>query len=195
MLTIGQTTVSNGTRFHMWAGCLKATDLTNAGRRGKTCREFTLSTWPNPMDLVCISGSIVDAVDFDAARTAAIATGMKFEERPLRAIDVEPDYSNVTEFEIKFFHNGIKINGGKLIKGSFSKNVTTNGKPVVAFYASEYQNPAIFYKLFEVRNNTETMTDYFERDSIDFTSEHPFYGEALAAADAKSARWAARKVA
>ena len=66
---------------------------------------------------------------------------------------------------VKFMYNGIKING-KLIKGYWSKANYTNGAKY-AFYADSYCSKEL-REIFDVKNDTDTMTDYFETDTIYF---------------------------
>ncbi len=46
----------------------------------------------------------------------------------------------------------------------------------------QYSFPAEFRSAFAIENNSDGMTDYFERDSIRITSTHPLYDQVLAAA-------------
>ena len=84
---------------------------------------------------------------------------------------------------IKFFYNGIKINGeNKLIPCFFSlDNSTRESGPCVTIYAKGYggQLPG---DLFAVENDTDLMTDYFDTDSATLTPAHPLYPYARAAA-------------
>lgn len=84
---------------------------------------------------------------------------------------------------IKFFYNGIKINGeNKLIRCFYSlDNSTRESGPCVTIYAKGYggQLPG---DLFAVENDTDLMTDYFDTDSATLTPAHPLYPYARAAA-------------
>ena len=94
--------------------------------------------------------------------------------------------------QIKFFYNGIKIDG-KLFKGWWSDQSTITNAPVVTFYASTYELMPFFGE--KVHNNSDSTTDYFEKDHIRFFKDSPFYGRALAAhALAESRRLARRLV-
>lgn len=70
--------------------------------------------------------------------------------------------------EIKFLFNGIKIEG-KLVKGYYSKGSYTNGA-IGCFYVHNYFSgqSQLLRKYFEVKNDSDIMTDYFENDSIYF---------------------------
>ena len=86
---------------------------------------------------------------------------------------------------IKFMYNGIKVDG-TLHKGSWSKSGYVKSHmprkvcfETVTFYSSDYKRlPNIG---FEVHNNTDSMTDYFEKDRIRFEPEHERHAEAHAA--------------
>lgn len=84
---------------------------------------------------------------------------------------------------IKFFYNGIKINGeNKLIRCFYSlDNSTRESGPCVTIYAKGY-GAELPCDLFTVENDTDTMTDYFDTDSATLTPAHPLYPYARAAA-------------
>lgn len=79
--------------------------------------------------------------------------------------------------EIKFLFNGIKIDG-KLIKGFYSKGSYTNGA-VGCFYVKEWFNgqSELLRKYFAVINNSDSMTDYFEKDHIYFYENDKYINE------------------
>lgn len=79
---------------------------------------------------------------------------------------------------IKFMYNGIKIDG-KLVKGSWGANGYTNGAKY-CFYADSYYCPEL-RGLFTVRNDSDMMTDYFEKDSIFFFDGGEYTEQAAAA--------------
>lgn len=79
--------------------------------------------------------------------------------------------------EIKFLFNGIKIEG-KLIKGYYSKGQYFNGA-IGCFYAKGYftgQNE-LLRKYFQVENDTDIMTDYFDDDKIYFFENDKYIKE------------------
>ncbi len=84
---------------------------------------------------------------------------------------------------IKFFYNGIKINGeNKLIRCFFSlDNSTRQDGSCVTIYAKGY-GAELPGDLFAVENDTDLMTDYFDTDSATLTPAHPLYPYARAAA-------------
>lgn len=78
---------------------------------------------------------------------------------------------------VKFFYNGIKVNGGKLRKCYF--NLHDDGS--VTVYADDY-GTALPRDLFPVKNDTDIYTDYFDKDSACLEPDHPLYKYAHAAA-------------
>lgn len=94
---------------------------------------------------------------------------------------------------LKFFYNGIKANGGKLQKAhySFGNYTTESGiNPAsVTIYARDYDGfSAEVAAAFPVENNTDTQTDYFEKDRIRVSPEHPLYAAVVAAYDAQQVK-------
>jgi len=80
---------------------------------------------------------------------------------------------------IKFFWNGIKINGEKtLIKCFYSLD---NQRECVTIYARDY-GVHLPSDMFPVENDTDSMTDYFATDHIVVFPDHPLYLYARAAA-------------
>lgn len=80
---------------------------------------------------------------------------------------------------IRFYWNGIRLNGEKkLVKCSYSM-----GKDSVSIYAHEY-GVALPRDLFDVKNESDSYTDYFDTDSAVLNADHPLY---------KYARYAAAK--
>lgn len=83
---------------------------------------------------------------------------------------------------IKFFYNGIKLNGeNKLLKCFYSiDNSTAESGPCVTIYARNYSN--LPRDVFPVENDTDLYTDYFDSDRATLTPAHPLYKYARAAA-------------
>lgn len=77
---------------------------------------------------------------------------------------------------MKFVFNGIKTTDKKLVKGWFS---FCQLRKVVTFYAAEYGTHKEIRETFKVQNDTDTMTDYFDKDRIVFNQGEEFYPEAL----------------
>ena len=84
--------------------------------------------------------------------------------------------TNKTE-SIRFFWNGIKVNGGKLIRCYY---FTDSRSDSVTISARDYDH--LPRDLFTVKNETDLYTDYFDSDSATLTPEHPLYMYARAAA-------------
>lgn len=79
---------------------------------------------------------------------------------------------------IKFFWNGIKINGEKkLIKCFYSLDNNRDGTPEVSISADRLPGD-----LFAVSNDTDLYIDYFDNDRARLTAEHPLYKYARRAA-------------
>jgi len=75
------------------------------------------------------------------------------------------------ETGLKFFWNGIKVDGGRLIPCSYSAD---NGDDLVRIYASNYSHD-IPGRYFDVENHSDSMSDYFEYDHVTLSPEHPLY--------------------
>lgn len=78
---------------------------------------------------------------------------------------------------IKFFYNGIKVNGGKLIRCFY---FTDSKSGSVTISARDYDD--LPRDMFKVKNETDLYTDYFDSDSATVTPEHPLYKYVRAAA-------------
>lgn len=84
--------------------------------------------------------------------------------------------TNKTE-TIKFFYNGIKVNGGKLIRCFY---FTDSRSDSVTISARDYAD--LPRDMFKVKNETDLYTDYFDSDSATLTPAHPLYKYVRAAA-------------
>lgn len=81
---------------------------------------------------------------------------------------------------IRFYWNGIRLNGEKsLNKCWYSLDNNRDHLPSVSIYADGCRLPR---DLFEVKNETDIYTDYFEEDSAYLTPDHPLYKYARYAA-------------
>lgn len=74
---------------------------------------------------------------------------------------------------IRIYWNGIKIDGGKLIRCGYSIDNNVDHHESVTIYARDYAD--LPRDLFEVKNDSDIMTDYFENDRADIRPEHPLY--------------------
>jgi|TARA_A100001391_G_scaffold23730_3_gene13086 transketolase len=90
----------------------------------------------------------------------------------------------MSEQQIKYFWNGIKVNGGKLLKGHY-----TEQDGVITLYAWHY---AGFRGVQGVINNSEIMTDYFESDRVRFDRSSSQWAEVLAAYEKQEKKTIAR---
>lgn len=76
---------------------------------------------------------------------------------------------------IKIYYNGIKIDGGNLIKCCYSIGNNAPGTPeTIGIYAHGYGSQ-LPRDLLPVKNDTDLYTDYFDNDSAHITAEHPLY--------------------
>lgn len=83
---------------------------------------------------------------------------------------------------IKFFWNGIRVNGCKsLIKCYYSIDNNHDGRPEVHISARGYSD-SLPGDVFAVENGTDSMTDYFETDGTRIGPDHPLYKYARRAA-------------
>jgi hypothetical protein len=81
---------------------------------------------------------------------------------------------------LKFMYNGIKLNG-ELFKAWYSIGSTRGyAEGTITIYAKDYTSfPQV--DGLQVQNNTDSMTDYFEKDRIRVTPDNKFYNEVLTA--------------
>jgi hypothetical protein len=97
---------------------------------------------------------------------------------------------------LKFFYNGLK-DGGKLQKASYSTGPYTpeSGLPdeTITITARDYMRfSAGIQVAFVVVNQTDTMTDFFDKDRIRVRPSHPLYSEVKRAYNSQQAKRAAR---
>ena len=99
---------------------------------------------------------------------------------------------------IRFFYNGLKVGKGRLERAHYSfieEWKTASGRVIptqISIYARDYVRFSLpIQKAFRVENNTETMVDYHEKDTIRVTPEHPRFREVAEAFLKQEARkWA-----
>ena len=78
---------------------------------------------------------------------------------------------------LKFMYNGIKLDG-KLFKATYSKGGYTEQSKIpqntITIYARDYED---FPKIegLQIQNNSDSMTDYFEKDRIRVTPTNQYY--------------------
>lgn len=85
--------------------------------------------------------------------------------------------------ELIFYYNGIKDQkGAKLQKCWYCKTQRKEDNEAIMIYKCEYGRFSdLVRKNFEVKNDTDIMTDYFEKDRIKVTLDHPLYSQVLKA--------------
>lgn len=71
---------------------------------------------------------------------------------------------------IRFYYNGIKVDGGELIRCGYSAQNDGN----VTIYAHDY-GAQLPREYFTVRNDTDVYTDYFDKDGATVDASHPLY--------------------
>lgn len=102
----------------------------------------------------------LDGVNVGGTSPAGNVQNSDQEEQPARVPSLP---------SIRFYYNGIKVNGGELIKCHYSAD--ENGATI---YASGYGD-SLPGSLFDVRNDTDFMTDYFDKDSATLPADHPLF--------------------
>jgi len=84
---------------------------------------------------------------------------------------------------VKFMYNGLKVDG-KLYRGFWSRGgYVINGKvcnETITLYMSDYERIPEETE-FDIRNNSDIITDYIEKDRILFMPDHQNYKDALEA--------------
>jgi len=93
-----------------------------------------------------------------------------------------------------FFWNGIKdAKGEKLQKAHYSMGGYTNvpaemSADTITIYARDYSGfSSLVRDCFEVKNDSDLMSDYFDNDRIQVLPVHPLYPQVRAAFDAQQA--------
>ena len=99
---------------------------------------------------------------------------------------------------LKFFYNGIKVNGGILQKAFYCQGAYTPESCIpsgtITIYGKDYRRfSAEIRELLEVRNDTDSMSDYFETDSIYVKPDHPLYAQVLIAFNLQEDKAAKRR--
>ena len=92
---------------------------------------------------------------------------------------------------LKFFWNGIKVNGGKLQTACYSTGpIIGCPEGTITIYAKSYRRfTAEIGEALDVQNDSDAMTDYFETDRIRVTPDHALYQVVLKAAQANEAHF------
>ncbi len=66
---------------------------------------------------------------------------------------------------------------------NYSLDNRSDGRKVVTLYAKDYLRSLAPMFVNEVENNTDSMTDYFETDTVRLFEDHPLYAVARARAE------------
>ena len=85
---------------------------------------------------------------------------------------------------LQFYYNGIRTSSGKLQKAWYSARNGKNELNVITIYKRDYGSfSAEIQEAFKVENDSDGLTDYFEKDRIRVTEFHPLYSVVLEAAN------------
>lgn len=106
-------------------------------------------------------GGDPDECEQQAAQYEAVADRLAAMAQPVKAKDPERG--------IKFYWNGIKVDGGRLIPCYYypdENSVLISARKYAADLPRQY---------FNVKNDTDIYTDYFDCDSTTLTPDHPLY--------------------
>ena len=116
----------------------------------------------------------------------ALEKALQGETDETPATDSKPGkkQTGTAQNHIKIYWNGLKIDGGELTKVYYS----INGENV-CILADSYGGE-LPRDLFEVRNETDLYTDYFDKDSATVTPEHALYKYVLYNAQKAAAHYA-----
>ena len=98
--------------------------------------------------------------DKTADQYAAVAARLEQSAQPVK--QKEP------EIGIRFYYNGIKVDGGRLIPCWYYLDENS-----VSISARDYKSLPRQY--FAVKNDSDIYTDYFDSDHTKLTPEHPLY--------------------
>jgi len=113
----------------------------------------------------------------------AVVAKAQAEDRFLRS-----EAARMIEHAPLFYWNGIKdAKGEKLQRCWYSTGGSVTGCPegTIAIYARDHGRfSKLVREFFVVKNDTDTMIDYFDSDRIHVVPQHPLYPAVKAAADA-----------
>jgi len=89
----------------------------------------------------------------------------------------------------------ISYSAGVCYRGTFVPGTPRETAKAVTLYAKGYEDGNALGLLFPAGyvNNTDSMTDYFERGRVTFFEDSPFYAVALARAEANEVARLARR--
>lgn len=141
------------------------------------------------------SGAVRDALKalrFRWNRAKKVWYGFASEAEVKAAIDGSPTAEKITakgtkQDHIRIYYNGIKIDGGKLIRCYYSLDNNADHAESVSISVKGYSG-RLPKDLLPVENDTDIMTDYFDTDGAYITPEHPLYKYFRYAAEKARAR-------
>ena len=119
------------------------------------------------------------ADSYDAARCQQSAADCQAVAQRLSATAEQPK-AKEPEQGIKFYWNGIKVNGGRLIPCYYCIIENADGNESISISTKDYHG--LPHEYFTVKNNSDPYTDYFDNDRTTLTTEHPLYKYARYAA-------------
>jgi hypothetical protein len=95
---------------------------------------------------------------------------------------------------LKFFYNGIKDSSGQLYKAWYSTGrLIGHVEGTITIYAKNYGGFSVeISQHFNIENDTDSQTDYFDVDIIRVIPSHPLYHAVLEAAQKQEDRNAKR---
>jgi hypothetical protein len=173
--------------------------VTFDGRRF-TCREHDVGRpgigCVDLLEKVHGPALIAKALELHAERTAREARERA--EAPVRM--AEQQAAQVIEQAPLFYWNGIKDAKGARLQRAWYTDYGPGGSVTgrfpahtIGIHARDYARfSPLVAACFVVENNTDTMTDYFDNDSIHVTPAHPLYPQVRAAYEAQETHRAKR---
>jgi hypothetical protein len=97
---------------------------------------------------------------------------------------------------VKFFFNGVKVDG-VLYRGLYSmgpyNECSKLPEGTITMYARDYATEFPKIEGVTVENNSDTMTDYFEKDTMRIQPDSPYYADAKAAFEKEQVRFEERR--
>lgn len=109
--------------------------------------------------------------EIDAVSAFISEAGETITAEPAPAAEVAP--VKPVAPSIRFYYNGIKVNDGALRKCFYSLDNNINNEKCVTIYAHDCAR--LPRELFNVENDTDLYTDYFDDDRTTITPDHPLY--------------------
>ncbi len=118
--------------------------------------------------------------------TAILGSGTPVQEPKGKRPEAKATVKTTAQDHVRIYWNGIKIDGGKLIRCGYSLNNNADGAPSVSIYAKDYNN--LPRDLFTVENDSDSYSDYFEEDHAHIGPDHPLFKYFRYAAEKAQAR-------